>query len=246
MPAIRAVTFDFWETLVRDSAENLRAQRALRIQALGHALDRAGAPRTEAEVAEAHDRSAEVLRERFWSHHRDPSYAEQVRLVLDCAAPGAAERLPRPLFEELVESYISPVLRYPPALTAGAVEAVQALTARGVRVGIISNTGRTPGVILRRFLEGHDLLRHFTVISYSDEVGFRKPDAEIFLRTLKLAGAEPGEAAHVGDNPLDDVTGAQGVGMRGVHYAADGRIPAAHADLHVTDLRALPASLERL
>src|SRR6266540_3244979 len=198
VPTIRAVTFDFWETLVRDSAENLRAQRALRIQALGHALDRAGAPRTEAEVAEAHDRSAEVLRERFWSHHRDPSYAEQVRLVLDCAAPGAAE-------------------------------AVQALTARGVRVGIISNTGRTPGVILRRFLEGHDLLRYFTVISYSDEVGYRKPDAEIFLRTLKLAGAEPAEAAHVGDNPLDDVTGAQGVGMRGVHYAADGRIPAAHA-----------------
>jgi putative hydrolase of the HAD superfamily len=243
---IRAVTFDFWETIVKDSSENLRAQRALRIQALGRALDRAGAPRSEAEVAEAHDRSAEVLRERFWSRDRDLSHAEQVRLVLDCATPGAAERLPRPFFEELVEAYISPVLRYPPVLTAGAAEAVRALTARGVRVGIISNTGRTPGVILRRFLEGHDLLRHFTVISYSDEVGYRKPDAEIFLRTLRLAGAEPADAVHVGDNPLDDVTGAQRVGMRGVHYAADGRIPAAHADLHVSDLGALPASLERL
>ena len=246
MKPIRAVTFDFWETLVKDSTENLRAQRDLRIQALRRALDLAGAPCAEAGVAEAHDRSAAVLRERFWSRHRDPSYPEQVRLVLDCAAPGATERLPQPFFEELVEAYISPVLRYPPALTAGAAETVRALAARGVRVGIISNTGRTPGVILRRFLESHDLLRHFAVISYSDEVGYRKPDAEIFLRTLRLVDAAPAEAVHVGDNPLDDVTGAQGVGMRGVHYAADGRVPAAHADLHVTDLRVLLASLERL
>ncbi|HET8579331.1 MAG TPA: HAD family hydrolase [Methylomirabilota bacterium] len=243
---IRVVTFDFWETLVQDSPDNLRAQRDLRIQALRRALEQAGAPRPEAEVAEAHDRSAEVLRERFWSRHRDPSHADQVRLVLDCAVPGLAGRLPGPLFEELVEGYITPVLRYPPALVSGAAETVRTLVARGVKVGIISNTGRTPGVILRRLLEQHALLRHFAVISYSDEIGYRKPDAEIFLRTLRLAGAAPAQAAHVGDNPLDDVTGAQGVGMRAIHYAVEGRVPAAHADLTVTDLAQLPARLERL
>ncbi len=246
MKPVRAVTFDFWETLVKDSADNLRAQRDLRIQALRRALDEAGAPRPEAEIAEAHDRSAEVLRERFWSRHRDQSYAEQVRLVLDCAAPGLAGRMPRPLFEELVEAYITPVLRYPPAIILGAAEAVRSLAARDVRVGIISNTGRTPGVILRRFLEGHGLLRYFAVISYSDEIGYRKPDAEIFLRTLSLAGAAPEEAVHVGDNPVDDVTGAQGVGMRGVHYAADGRTAAAHADFAIADLAELPERLFRV
>lgn len=243
---IRVVTFDFWETLVKDSPDNLHAQRGLRIQALRRALERAGASRREAEVAEAHDRSAEVLRERFWNRHRDPSYADQVRLVLECAAPELAGRMPQPLFEELVEAYITPVLRYPPAIVPGAAETVHDLAARGVRVGIISNTGRTPGVILRRLLERHDMLRDFAVISYSDEIGYRKPDAEIFLRTLSLVNAAPGEAAHVGDNPLDDVTGAQGVGMRGVHYAADGRAPAAHADLAVASLAELPAGLERL
>jgi HAD superfamily hydrolase (TIGR01509 family) len=243
---IRVVTFDFWETLVQDSPDNLRAQRDLRILGLGRALERAGAPRSEAEVAEAHDRSAEVLRERFWSRHRDPSYADQVRLVLECVAPGLAGRMPPLLFEELVQAYITPVLRYPPAIVPGAAETVRRLASRGLQVGIISNTGRTPGVILRQLLERHDLLRHFAVISYSDEVGYRKPDAQIFLRTLSRARVAPGEAAHVGDNPLDDVTGAQGVGMRGIHYAADGRVPAAHADLAVTSLAELPASLERL
>ena len=246
MRRIRAVTFDFWETLVSDSPENLRAQRELRIRALHRALSRMGAPLTEEETAEAHDRSGEVLKERFWNRHRDPSSEEQLRLVLDCAVPGVAESMPRPLLDETLEAYISPVLVHSPALTPGAARAVRGLAARGVTVGIISNTGRTPGVILRQLLERHDLLRHFAVISYSDEVGYRKPGPEIFRRTLSLAGAAPAEAAHVGDNPLDDVMGAQGVGMRGVHFAAHGRLAAAHADLAVGDLGELPEMLDRL
>ena len=76
-------------------------------------------------------------------------------------------------------------------------------------------------------------------LSYSDEIGYRKPDPEIFRRTLAGLGAEARHAAHVGDNPIADVTGAQGVGMRGVHLAAGGQAPAGHADVVVTDLRHL-------
>jgi putative hydrolase of the HAD superfamily len=85
-------------------------------------------------------------------------------------------------------------------------------------------------------LERHDLLGHFSVFSYSDEIGYRKPDAEIFRRTLAALGIEPEQAAHVGDNPVADVRGAQGVGMRGVHYASQGEPGAPHADLVVTNL----------
>lgn len=230
------MTFDFWDTLVRDSAENLRAQRALRIQALHRTLFDAGSGLGEAEVALAYDRSESLLVERFWSRHRDPPIAEQVRLVLETASPGAASAMSPALFEAALAGYIEPVLRLPPELQPGAADAVRGLAARGVALGIISNTGRTPGVILRRILEGHDLLRHFQVISYSDEVGYRKPDAEIFQRTLAGLGASPEEAAHVGDNPVDDVRGAQAVGMRGVHFAAYGRAGASHADLVVADL----------
>jgi putative hydrolase of the HAD superfamily len=76
------------------------------------------------------------------------------------------------------------VLYRPPELTPRAAEAVRELASRGVALGIISNTGRTPGLILRRVLDRHDPLRRFTAVSYSDEVGYRKPDAEIFRRTL--------------------------------------------------------------
>jgi FMN phosphatase YigB (HAD superfamily) len=49
----------------------------------------------------------------------------------------------------------------------------------------------------------------------------------------------------VGDNPVADVQGAQGVGMRGVHYAAAGRPGAIHADLIVADLGDLAERLTR-
>jgi len=243
--SLRAVTFDFWETLVHDSPENLRRQRLRRIQALQRVLWSAGAGIGEADMAEAYDRSEHVLVERFWRRDRDPLIAEQVRLVLETASPGVSRAMTPALFYEALAGYIEPVLHLPPDLEPRAEEAVRELASRGVALGIISNTGRTPGVILRQVLERHDLLRHFSVVSYSDEVGYRKPDAEIFRRTLAELGIGAGEAAHVGDNPVADVQGAQGVGMRGVHYAAAGRAGAPHADLIVGDLGDLVSRLLR-
>jgi len=172
---IKAVTFDFWQTLVEDSPVNLARQQARRIEAIGRSLHRAGHRLSAAEVEAVYAESERVLHERFWSLDRDP--------------------------------------------------------------------GRTPGIVLRQILERHDLLRHFSVISYSDEIGYRKPDPEIFRRTLAALGAQARHAAHVGDNPDADVTGAQGAGMRGVHLAAGGRPAAPHADLVVTDLRHLAERL---
>jgi putative hydrolase of the HAD superfamily len=237
---IRLVTFDFWETLVADRADHLAAQEALRVEAICRALDAAGAALSRAEIEAAYGRTAGVLVERYWGRHRDLPCPDQVKVVMDCIVPGAASRLDGAAMDELIAGYGSPVLAHPPALQPGAAEALRGLAAAGVRLGIISNTGRTPGVILRRVLEAADLLEHFSVVSYSDEVGFRKPDAEIFRRTLTLAGARPEGAAHIGDNPVDDVTGAQGAGMLGIHYTAGRRSPAAHADLVVSDLSALP------
>src|SRR5262249_8729054 len=199
---LKAGTFDFWETLVQDSAENLRAQRQLRIEALHRAVRRAGCALEEGAVREAYDRSEQLLTESFWSRDRDPRIEDQVRLALEIVSPRVCESMPAAHFEDALAGYIEPVLRLPPALCPGADEAVRALAGRGVTLGIVSNTGRTPGVILRKVLERYDLLRHFAVVSYSDEIGYRKPDAEIFRRTLAGLGAEPRHAAHVGDNPI--------------------------------------------
>ena len=243
---IRLVTFDFWDTLVTDSADNLRAQRALRIVAIRDALRAAGAAVSEVEAEEIHERSGVLLAERFWSRNRDPSREEQLRLVLDTGGPGIAARLSSATCQAALDAYTSPVLAHPPDLSPGTARAVKELAAHGVSLGIVSNTGRTPGVILRRVLERHGLLAYFSAISYSDEVGVRKPEAEIFRLTLARTGVAPSEAVHIGDNPDADVAGAQSFGMRAAHYTAGFRRPAPQADLIVSDLETLPEEVFRI
>ena len=243
---IRLVTFDFWDTLVTDAPANLRAQRTLRVAAIRRALRDAGEMVSEAEAEDIHERSGVLLAERFWSLNRDPSPEEQLRLVLDTVQPGVAARLAPPAFAAALEAYTEPVLAYPPELCPNAAQAVRELAARGVAVGIVSNTGRTPGAVLRRVLERYGLLAYFGAISYSDEVGVRKPAAGIFRVTLARAGVAAAEALHIGDNPDTDVVGAQSVGMRAAHYTAGFRRAAAQADLIIADLSMLPDEVFRV
>ncbi|MBC8065550.1 MAG: HAD-IA family hydrolase, partial [Chlorobia bacterium] len=48
------------------------------------------------------------------------------------------------------------------------------------------------------------------------EYGVEKPDPRLFHVVLDHFEVDPSDVLHVGDNPLDDLEGAQGVGMRGV------------------------------
>ena len=245
---VAAVTFDFWETLVRDSPDNLTRARLRRVASLTAVLARAGSPHRVDAVEDAHDRCGTEVSARYWAENREPSIREQVCLFLECLEAGLPGRCSAEILDEAVEVYGGPALEYPPELMPGAREAVQALSARGVRLGIVSNTGRTPGIVLRRILERYDLLHHFQAIgiSYSDEVGWRKPDARIFRRTLEALGVEPSRALHVGDNPEDDVAGARAAGMRAVHYVVTGRTPSPVADLIVAHLGDLPGRLDGL
>jgi putative hydrolase of the HAD superfamily len=244
---LAAVTFDFWETLVRDSPDNLTRARARRVESLRAVLERAGCAHPSPALEQAHERCGEEMTARFWTANREPSIQAQVRLFFDCLESGLCERLDAGVFAQAVDAYGSPALEYPPDLMPGAGDAVRALAARGLRLGIVSNTGRTPGAVLRRILERYDLLRYFdaVAISYSDEVGFRKPDARIFRRTLDALGVTAARALHVGDNPDHDVAAARQCGMRAAHYAVAGRASSPAADVVVTDLADLPACLTR-
>jgi putative hydrolase of the HAD superfamily len=245
---LAVVTFDFWETLVRDSPDNIARARTRRLESLRGVLARAGCQHPWPALEQAHERCGVEMTERFWSDNREPSIAHQVRLFFDCLESGLCDRLDGEILADAVNAYGSPAFEYPPDLMPGARDALRALAARGLRLGIVSNTGRTPGVVLRRILARYDVLRYFetVAISYSDEVGFRKPDARIFTRTLDALGVAPGRALHVGDNPQADVAGARACGMRTAHYAIAGRAPSSLADVVVGDLAELPERLRAL
>jgi putative hydrolase of the HAD superfamily len=58
----------------------------------------------------------------------------------------------------------------------------------------------------------------------SAEVGARKPAPAVFERALALAGADAGDALHIGDSVAEDVVGAQRAGIKPVLLSRDGRV----------------------
>ena len=109
------------------------------------------------------------------------------------------------------------------------------LRKRGLKIGLVSNTGRD----LDAFVAHHALDVDAAVSSALH--GKTKPHPAIFEAALERLGVAPEEAAMVGDSPDDDVAGARALGIRAFLVDRDGRFPE-EAD-RLPDLRALPAAL---
>lgn len=242
---IALVTFDFWQTLFADTAESTAAAHRLRVGGVREALARAGHP-YDARAMEAADARALAVLQSIWREHRDVSHHQQVRIFLEAVDPALPDALSSADREAVEAAYATPVLTHTPALAPAAAEVIRELDARGLRLGVISNTGRTPGTMLRHLLARVGLVEAVHVLSFSDEVGARKPAPAIFERTLARAGSRPAEAVHVGDDPATDIAGARGVGMRAVHYVPDGRPAAAEATGALGHFADLPALLRHL
>ena len=96
-----------------------------------------------------------------------------------------------------------------------AVEVLTGLRERGLRTGLLSNT-HWPRALHDRWLADAGLLELLDVRLYTSEMAHLKPHPEAFGALLAAVGVEASQAVFVGDRPRDDVSGAQGVGMRAV------------------------------
>ena len=100
------------------------------------------------------------------------------------------------------------------------VKPVLEALSRVFRLGLLSN-----GVpdVQREKIEGSGIGEYFVEIIISGEVGFGKPDPRIFRTMLDRLGAQPEEAAMVGNSLRSDIEGAQAVGMKTVWLNRGGR-----------------------
>ena len=110
-----------------------------------------------------------------------------------------------------------------------------ALREHGLKIGLVSNTGRD----LEEFVSHHALDVDAAVGSGAH--GKSKPHPAIFLAALDALDVGAEEAAMVGDSPEDDIAGAVALGMRAFLVDREGRFPEAVGRL--PDLLALPAAL---
>ena len=240
---IRAVTVDWWHTLAEPHGGDWEefAKRA-RIEGFERVLRAHGIDCTLARLDIAYDLWTEHLKWQ-WRRNLDLSADQQVfDLLASAGFDGVADRT---LLADLREPIGAPLVERVPEIHAGAVDALRALKARGLRLGIVSNTGRTWGQFLRIVQERVGLADLFDHRTFSDEERVRKPAPAIFQRTLEALGAEPEEAVHIGDDVDADVAGAKGVGMRAIWYDT-GKWPGANgsrADAVAHSWRDLPELL---
>ena len=235
---IQAITFDFWDTLVVSSST-----ADLRLELIKKALERAGhADVSEARIAHA---MRHVWREwdRVWKQEQFTFGAPRwTGLVLD----DLGANLAAPTQEELAHAMTAAGMDVKPPLIDGVAEVLPRLAQR-YRMALICDTGLTPGRILSQWMETNGILQYFSHLTFSDELGVSKPHPRAFLSTLESLGVAPQAAVHIGDNPRTDVAGAQGVGMRAIHFVGPHQWPesAAQADAVIARYDELEPLLEQ-
>jgi putative hydrolase of the HAD superfamily len=210
-----AVTFDLWQTLIVDQPGGAETRRRWRLQGAFDALNKAGFLATWEQVHKAYNGCLDACQE-IRGRGEDVSFSGQVHIFLDEIQTGLADGLSKETFAEITETYREAYFSSPLLAAPGSHEVLDDLRQRGIRVGLISNTGTTPGVTFRQSLQGLGLHDYFDVLTFSDEVGLAKPSPRIFHLTLEQLGVTPGRAVHIGDTLEHDVAGARAAGMGSV------------------------------
>lgn len=80
------------------------------------------------------------------------------------------------------------------------------------QVGVISNVGGG----LETYLPA-DYIGYFDVVTLSSELGYLKPEPEIYLQHLAVSGSKPEEAIFIDDRERN-IQGARAVGMQGIIF----------------------------
>jgi HAD superfamily hydrolase (TIGR01509 family) len=121
------------------------------------------------------------------------------------------------------------------------------LKAEGYRLGLISNTmfsGKAHLADLARF----NMAGYFDKVLFSAEENKWKPNPAPFEHILLALALPPAAAVFVGDDPANDVLGAQRAGLRAVHFRATNRFPRPadiHPDATIDALTELPPLLQQ-
>ena len=84
---------------------------------------------------------------------------------------------------------------------------------------------------------------YFSFAISAADVGSSKPSPEMFLEAMHRAEVLPDHAVHVGDHPIDDIEGANRVGMHSIWVNFDGKTDRVPAHATVTDLPSLVGAI---
>jgi 2-haloalkanoic acid dehalogenase type II len=216
----KAVLFDFGGTLY-DYGSLEGAERESLLELARWAGIEAGA----ADVGRAHRESLRrVFRDylpREFYHHRDLFRDALIGMLEALGAKPEGDVLERYRQAQWSRHARDFVLR------EGVHETLAELRGRGLHLGIVSNIDDDQ---LDHLIDLGQLRERFDSLLSSEEARSCKPDPGIYREALRRAGCQPEEALFVGDTLLQDIAGANRMGMRSVLlWHRDDREPATDA-----------------
>ncbi|MFI6522858.1 HAD family hydrolase [Spirillospora sp. NPDC050679] len=173
----------------------------------------------------------------LWARGRDEHRSATLDEVFALAGVEPTEAMLATKFEAWTpHTLIDPAV--PPLL--------EALRARGIRVGVLSNTMWSRDWHERIFARDRvlDLLDGAV---YSSEIPWTKPHPKAFRAAMDAVGAsDPAACVFVGDRPYDDIHGAKSAGLKAV-LVPNSTVPAweTEPDAVIEDLSELLPHVER-
>ncbi len=218
---IKAITFDFWDTLVFDdsdepkrAAQGLPSKAETRLQLFTDEI-RQHHPTISSEKIEAAFDYANGRYQHYWKTlHVTPTaaarFAEAYSWLSIDLTPGF-HKLVRDI--EFMEAEISPDF-------LPDVHETLATLAQSYKLGIISDTIHTPGRGLRQILQREGLLPYFTHWVFSDEAGAAKPDPTVFEKAVTGLDVAYDELVHIGDRESNDIAGPLAMDMKAILITA--------------------------
>ena len=208
---LRALTFDYWDTLYEGGA--LPERVALRRTAVGALLGAYGRDLPEAQLRALYEESGTEA-QRWWSEEqRGYTTDDRLHWILKHASVTPREGCAH--VTAAADAVDNALLMLPPAMLVGAWQMLRTLRRR-YTLAIISDTGFASGRAQDRLLE-KDAARDFFVSTiYSMNVGHAKPRPEIFAAAVQALGFTAGEILHVGNDERTDVRGALAAGFRAI------------------------------
>lgn len=185
------------------------------VRAVGEALAARGAHNSAEVIANA--LHAEIAFYRA-QHLRGSTPAAVAELRAECAAVCAAQLTQTVRHEDLVTILVEAlaVVVYPDVHAA-----LGDLREAGVTIVVVSDWD----VSLGPQLDVLGLTDLVDAVVVSADIGVTKPDQQLFHAALRAVGALPEEAMCCGDDPIRDVEGARGSGIRAVLLDREGRFP---------------------
>jgi putative hydrolase of the HAD superfamily len=210
---IDTITFDLWNTLIYFSPEDNLKFKNKRVEGFVEVLKNIGVNLSREEMERAYDESSKRYKP-IRDRDEDISTREQVQIILDCLGTHGFKEFDEEVLNRLEEVLANQILTELPALAEGSEEILSYLHQKNYKIGLICNTGRTPGKVLREVLKRKGIFQFFRVLTFSDELRIRKPNPKIFITTLASLGSSPDSSLHIGDLLESDILGAKRCGMK--------------------------------